>query len=290
MTISDNCLKKMSNNRDCRSDENVLTVTAKAVARAEHVVALVGAGLSVESGIPTFRGPGGLWTKLGEPAMNGYDDFVRNPAEWWRKNLDQQSEPERTKFREAIDNAEPNPGHFALAQLEAIGVLKHQINQNVDNLHFRAGSSSVSEIHGNRTKLRCINCETRWHRNSFPGGDITLSSLEHILGKFPACPNCGGPVKSDTVMFGEPIPKGVLAECFQHASQSDCMLVIGTSATVYPAAGFPEEVKASGGFVVEANPNETSLSKIATHILRGPTGVTLPALVSKVAEIIGGSG
>ena len=279
----------MSNNHDCRLDKNVLTVTAEAVAGAQHVVALVGAGLSAESGIPTFRGPGGLWTKLGEPAMNGYDDFVKNPAEWWRKNLDQQSEPERTKFRKAIDDAKPNPGHFALAQLEAIGVLKHQITQNVDNLHFQAGSSSVSEIHGNRTKLRCINCEARWHRNSFPGGDITLSSLETNFGQFPACPNCGGPVKSDTVMFGEPIPKCVLAKCFQHASQSDCMLVIGTSATVYPAAGFPEEVRASGGFVVEANPNETPLSKIATHILRGPTGVTLPALVSKVAKIVGKS-
>ena len=137
-------------------DESVVRSAAQSLCDSSYTIALVGAGISVESGIPTFRGPGGLWTKLGEPFGNGYEDFLRNPEFWWLQNLDQQIDPERTKFREAIDRAAPNKGHFALVDLEKIGALQHQITQNVDDLHFKAGSKSVTEIHGNLRMLRCI--------------------------------------------------------------------------------------------------------------------------------------
>ena len=107
------------------ADHNLnLERAAQRIARSRYVVALAGAGLSVESGVPTFRGPGGLWTKLGEPMMNGYEDFLRNPAAWWNEQQSQQANPDRAHFREAIERAKPNPGHFALADLEKMGILK----------------------------------------------------------------------------------------------------------------------------------------------------------------------
>ena len=195
---------------------------------AGHIVALFGAGLSVESGVPPFRGPGDLWTRYGEPTSLGYQQFTRDPLGWWATRLAEEEQPGTSTYemRTALDNAGPNPGHFALAELERMGLLKHIITQNVDNLHRRAGSVNVAEIHGNRTKLRCIECMLRLPRDEFPVVELP-----------PSCPECGGVMKMDTVMFGEPIPPDVLKVCFQQVDLSDCMLMVGTSGTVTPAAG-----------------------------------------------------
>ena len=254
--------------------DQAVDAAARLILGADHMVALVGARLSVESGIPPFRGPGGLWTRLGEPSMDGYREFLRDPEEWWRQQRDLQADPDRTEFREAIDRAEPNPGHMALVELERLGLLKMTITQNVDDLHRQAGQRLLAEIHGNRTRLRCIACESRWHRDDFGGDEYP-----------PYCPECGGLVKSDTVMFGEPIPRAVLETCFSETEMCDCMIVCGTSATVYPAAGFPAMVKDRGGSVIEANPNPTPLSAAADVVLRGPTGVSLPQLVARIKAL-----
>ena len=255
---------------------DLIDAAARLIVESTHVVALVGAGMSVESGIPTFRGPGGLWTRLGEPSMRGYQRFLEDPEGWWKEQMDQQSDPVRAEFRAAIERAEPNAGHMALAELERLGLLKLTITQNVDDLHFRAGSKAVAEIHGNRTKLRCILCESRWSRDEFV-------EEEHP----PRCPGCGGLVKSDTVMFGEPIPAGVLDLCFRETERCDCMMVVGTSATVYPAASFPETVRQRGGCLIELNPNETPLSGLSDVVLRAPTGESLPRLTQRVKELKG---
>ena len=176
------------------TSEMAADAAARIIGASDHVLALVGAGMSAESGIPTFRGTGGLWTKIGEPSMNGYQDLLRDPIVWWRNQLDPESDPARTEFREAIDAAEPNSGHYALVELERMGVLRMTITQNVDNLHTRAGSEKLIEIHGNRTKVRCIGCESRWPREAFDYQRLP-----------PLCPDCGNLVKGDTVMFGEPI-------------------------------------------------------------------------------------
>ena len=251
-------------------------LAARFITESTYVVALVGAGLSVESGIPPFRGPNGLWTRLGQPSTRGYQDFLEDPAAWWQQYLDRDADPARTEFREAIDRATPNPGHFALAQLEGMGVLKHTITQNVDNLQQKAGSRKVAEIHGNRTKLRCIDCEARW--------PVAVYAIDRYP---PRCDECGGLVKSDTVLFGEPIPSQVLVLCDAETERCDCMIVVGTSATVYPAASFPERVKAKGGRIIEANPDETPLSGRADVILAGPTGQTLPMVTRRVEELTG---
>ena len=253
------------------SEETAIEAAAEIVRNSNYLVALVGAGLSAESGIPTFRGAGGLWTRLGEPSWNGYQDLLKDPVGWWRNQLDPGSDPARTEFRAAIDAAEPNAGHIALVSLERMDILKMTITQNVDNLHVRAGSTRLIEIHGNRTKVRCIVCESRWLREAFDYEDLP-----------PACPECGGLVKGDTVMFGEPIPPRVLEACFNATDKCDCMIVCGTSATVYPAASFPQAVAERGGFVIEANPNPTRLSEIADVVLKGPTGITLPRLVDRL--------
>ena len=255
-----------------------IDAAAAVVAESEHVVALVGAGLSVESGVPTFQGPDGLWARLGRPSTQSYQLFLEDPAAWWSHYLSPDVDPARTEFRLAIEKAQPNAGHVALADLERLGILKRTITQNVDNLHQRAGSSLLWEIHGNRTKVRCVGCESRW-----PAADVKVDDGP------PICPECGGLVKSDTVMFGEPLPREVLEASFLEADKCDCMLLVGTSASVYPAARLPEHVLNRGGRLVEANPGETPLSGKCDVVLRGPTGETLPMLVERVIEVTGAS-
>ena len=239
---------------------------------SQCAVALTGAGMSAESGIPTFRGAGGLWTRLGEPSVNGYAQMLADPAGWWRHQLDPDADPARTELRKAIDSASPNPGHYALAAMERAGVLKATITQNVDGLHKRAGAKQVIEMHGNRSLARCVSCEGRWRRDAF-----SYKTLP------PTCPDCGGLVKGDTVMFGEPIPPSVAEASYRAAAACDCMIVCGTSATVYPAASFPQMVKANGGAVIEVNPNPTPLSDFADAVLRGASGEILP----KLARLVG---
>jgi NAD-dependent deacetylase len=236
---------------------------------AHHVVALTGAGLSVESGIPPFRGKGGLWTKYGEPPLDGYQRFLEDPAESWRKQLDPK-EPWARALRETLREAKPNPGHTALAELERRGLLQCLITQNIDDLHRQAGSRALAEIHGNYSLLRCTACNARFPREGFA---IDLDALP------PTCPECGGVVKGDTVSFGEPIPPDVLERCFAEVERADCMLLAGTSATVYPAAGFPVEVVRAGGGLIEMNPDPTDLTPIATAYLCGPGGALLSRLL-----------
>jgi len=252
--------------------EEGLETAARLVVDSKHVVALVGAGHSVESGIPPFRGPGGLWTKYGEPDMLGYERFTRDPKKWWEEMSDS-SGPMR-ELIDALAQAKPNPGHYALADLERMGQLQHIITQNIDNLHQEAGSKAITEIHGSRVKLRCIGCNTRW-----PVAGFTIEELP------PKCPECGGMVKSDTVLFGEPIPRDALEECIRQSSMCTCMLLVGTSGVVYPAAGFPQDVKMAGGKLIEINPNETALTPLCDIILRAPAGTSLPMLVERVRQL-----
>jgi NAD-dependent deacetylase len=240
--------------------------------RARHVVALTGAGMSVESGIPPFRGPGGLWTKHGEPPMNGYQRFLANPAQAWRERLSPSGPMQ--ELWETLQAARPNPGHHALAQLEALGVLQCLITQNIDNLHRAAGSRQVAEIHGNALLIRCIECIRR-----FPRDVVSLAELP------PRCPECKGILKSDTVSFGEPIPTDVLAQCVEASDRCDCMLVAGTSATVYPAAQFPHEVRERGGQLIEINLYASELTAYCSLSLRGESGTVLPRLVARVAQL-----
>ncbi|MCH7735994.1 MAG: hypothetical protein IH872_01190 [Chloroflexi bacterium] len=250
-----------------------LDEAAALILRSKHVVALAGAGLSVESGIPPFRGPGGLWTKYGEPTNLSYREFIRDPGEWWEarfRNEDRPGDP-TYELKVAVDQARPNPGHHALVEMEAMGLLKCVVTQNVDNLHREAGSRSLLEIHGNRTWLRCVGCGDRQPREGY-----------HFDSLPPLCAQCGGVIKMDTVMFGEPIPEDVLLASREQAESSDCMLLVGTSGTVNPAARLPLVAKELGASLIEINPDETTLTPWCDITLRGPSGELLPLLVKRL--------
>jgi NAD-dependent deacetylase len=253
-------------------DELVLQRIGEAseiIKNSSYVTCLTGAGISVESGIRPFRGPGGLWTEKGEPSMDGYRRFLNDPEAYWKRRLEQSSE-----FGRTILNSMPNPGHYALAELEQINILRYLITQNIDNLHLAAGSKNVLEIHGNGQYLRCIDCSSKWHKDMFKIGIIP-----------PKCPNCKGIVKTDTVMFGEPIPSKVLGRCFEEAEKSDCMIVAGTSATVTPAANLPLIVKRNGGSLIEVNIRESYISHTCDINIFGPSGEVLPRLVKEIKNL-----
>jgi NAD-dependent protein deacetylase/lipoamidase len=245
---------------------------AAALLAARYPIALTGAGLSVESGIPPFRGPGGLWTKHGEPPMNGWELFLADPKRAWEKRLNPEG-PMR-ELAERVEAALPNPGHEALVELESMGLMRCVITQNIDDLHRRAGQRELAEIHGNTRLVRCIECGAREPREA-----ISLVTLP------PLCRRCGGVQKSDTVSFGEPIPTDVLDRCQREAQEADFILVAGTSATVYPAAALPFAVLERRGALVEVNPHESELTPLATVVLRGPAGVVLPSLVAAVRAL-----
>jgi len=252
--------------------EDQVERAAAVVAGSSYVIALVGAGLSKESGIPTFRGGDGLWDKQGEPPMDGYQRFLADPAGWWAERLSQQER--QSDFVRAIEEARPNAGHFALAEMERLGYLRHIITQNIDDLHQQAGSHAITEIHGNRTRMRCIECGRRWPREEFVSEQVP-----------PQCPDCQGLVKSDTVMFGEPIPRAALESCYREAERADAVLLVGTSAVVYPAAEFPVIAYRRGARLIEVNPQATPLTDLCAAALRAPSGEALPALLRRVQEL-----
>ncbi|MEL9990681.1 MAG: NAD-dependent protein deacetylase [Thermoproteus sp.] len=240
---------------------------ARALARSRRAVALTGAGISAESGIPTFRGPGGLWEKYRPEELATPEAFARDPALVWRWY----------KWRqEVIYRASPNPAHYALAELEKLGVLKAIITQNVDGLHAKAGSRRVLELHGNIWRLICTKC----------GAEMWAERpVEEIP---PRCPRCGGLLRPGVVWFGEPLPHAVWEEAAALASSSDFMLVVGTSGVVYPAAYLPLVAKRSGALIAVIDPNETALDDLADFKIRGRAAEVLPKLVEGVKHVLRG--
>jgi NAD-dependent deacetylase len=247
---------------------------ADLLSHANHVIVLTGAGVSKESGIPTFRGKDGLWTTNGEPPMNGFQLFLEDPAGWWRQRLKQRRtvQLDPTSFARAVDEAQPNAAHHALAELEQMGCVRHLITQNVDDLHRRAGQKEITEIHGNRLWLRCLDCGMRWTAREF------LVDEEELP---PHCAQtgCNGVVKDDTVMFGEPIPAEALARCEAETRRADCFLIVGTSAVVMPAAGFPLLAWQRRVPLIEVNAEPTPLTEYSEVSCRGAAGELLPKLV-----------
>jgi NAD-dependent deacetylase len=204
--------------------------------------------------------------------MNGFQRFMADPKKAWEERLSKRND----ELFKPLTVARPNPGHLALVELERLEVLRFLITQNIDDLHRQAGQKALAEIHGNWTLIRCleVDCGTRFH-----GDAISLEKLP------PACPRCGGLLKSDTVSFGEPIPTDVLNMCAEHSAKADLVIVAGTSATVYPAAGFALEVKERGGILIEVNLYESEITRICDVSLRGGSAQVLPRLVKAVDEL-----
>ena len=261
--------------------EKALHAAADILADARYAIALTGAGLSVESGIPSFRGPDGLWTRYGQPPNLSYRVFSQDPQAWWEQRLRDESTPGNPTYdlKDAVDRAMPNPGHAAMAELEELGILRAVITQNVDGLHTRAGSKLILEIHGNRNYLRCVGCGHRQRRDGYAITDLP-----------PICNECGGVIKLDTVMFGEPIPRATLDACIEEVRKCDAMLLVGTSGAVNPAAQFPLMAREGDAQIIEVNPVATQLTTAAHVVLTGAAGEILPAIVRAARRGAAGSG
>ncbi len=231
---------------------------------SKYLTALTGAGVSAESGIPTFRGKDGLWNKYKPEELATPEAFANNPQlvwEWysWRMSV--------------VFAAKPNPAHYALAELEKVGILKSLVTQNVDDLHERAGSKKVLHLHGSLRVVRCTNC----------GYEIYVSEPVKVP-PLPRCEKCNSLMRPGVVWFGEMLPKDVLDEAFNEVSKSDVIIVAGTSAVVQPAASLPLIVKRSGGFIIEINPNETPLTNISDVSIRMPAGKALNEIINRIRE------
>lgn len=243
-------------------EEDLIKKTALAIRRSKKVVALTGAGISVESGIPDFRGPSGLWEKFDPMEYATIDAFIANPQKVWAMLKEMGS---------LVERAEPNPAHIALAQLEKMGLLSSIVTQNIDNLHQAAGSKRVIEFHGNSSKLLCLSCGRLYDQK-----EIVLESLP------PRC-SCSGVLKPDVVFFGEAIPWKAHLEAKEEAGSCELMLVVGTSAVVAPACDLPLIAKRAGATIVEVNLEETQLTQYITHwILKGSASILLQALVKEI--------
>lgn len=233
----------------------------EAIQSARTIVASTGAGISTESGIPDFRSAGGIWDRYPVEEYATIEAFIADPAKIW-------------KFWRAISSElgayKPNPGHFALAELEEYGKLSAVITQNVDNLHQSAGSRRVVEYHGNNRRLRCLTCGTP--------GDLVLAEGTGV----PFC-YCGGIFKPDVVLFGELIPQQALLRAEAYARTAEVVIIVGTSAQVYPAAQLPFTAKENGAFIIECNLEATDFTHSITDVfLQGKAGTTLPMLAEAV--------
>jgi NAD-dependent deacetylase len=228
---------------------------------SQRVAVLTGAGVSAESGVPTFRGEEGLWKKFRPEELANFDAFIRNPKLVWEWYV----------FRKRIiAGIEPNPGHYALAKMETMFPQFTLTTQNVDGLHRRAGSQQIFELHGNIMRNRCLQCET-----------VTESMELELEGEVPHC-KCGGMLRPDVVWFGEMLPQGVLSSAMEVAENCDYFFSVGTSAVVYPAASLPVIAKQNGAYLVEINPEVTPLSYMADESLQGLSGVILPKIIDEL--------
>ncbi len=216
---------------------------AELLKNSNFAVALTGAGISVESGIPSFRGAHGLWTRYNPMEYAHIESFLTNPAKVWKL---------LRELEDIIAKARPNPAHLALAALEKMGRLQGIITQNVDNLHQEAGSRHVIEFHGNARRFVCLRCG-----RSFDPKTLDFSQLPLY------CP-CEGLIKPDIVFFGEEIPVAANQAAFELAEACDLMLVIGTSAAVMPANYLPYTAKNHGAKIIEINPETTELTRRLT--------------------------
>ncbi len=250
--------------------EQELRKVAEALRVRRNAVALTGAGISVESGIPAFRGAQGMWERYDPMEYATIGAFHRNPGKVWNML----AEMSAILFRAA-----PNAAHLALAELEGMGMLRSVITQNVDGLHQAAGSRKVIEFHGTAFELVCLSC---WNR--YP-------SREKVREGIPPRCGCGAILKPDLVMFGEPIPWTAQAEAETEAKAARVLLVAGTSAQIFPACEIPALAKRNGALVVEINPDETMLSRSVTDIhIPENAGPALAGILDMIRSSAGGRG
>jgi len=234
------------------------------LANARLAVAFTGAGMSAESGVPTFRSTGGIWTRFSPEELASLDAFMANPEMVWAWYQSR---------REVILSCAPNPGHVALAELESLVPTVSIITQNIDGLHREAGSTEVIELHGNIRRNYCQACGARYDDEEMLVGDQVRRCA------------CGGLIRPDVVWFGEMLPPDAVRLAERRTMDANVFLSIGTSGVVYPAAGLPIAAREHGAYVVEINPEPTPLTSYAHEVIRRPSGEALPEIVDRLKRM-----
>jgi len=235
---------------------------ARHLAAARHATVFSGAGISVESGIPPFRGPGGLWSRV-DPGFIEIGYFRSHPRESWLKI--------KEIFYDFFGSAAPNAAHFGVAAMEKAGLARAVITQNIDNLHQVAGSTEVIEFHGNSQWLVCLGCGRR-----------VAAHPERLVDLPPLCPGCSGLLKPDFIFFGEGIPEKALQRSYREVSLADLFLVIGASGEIMPAGQIPALAKARGAKLIEINLHQSHFTPLADIFLQGPATEMVGALVREL--------
>ena len=246
----------------------VIEEIARLLKNSKHAVVFTGAGISAESGIPTFRGRDGLWKKFDPEEVASIRGFMRNPKAFWNF------------AKELIlkTKAEPNAGHYAIAELEKMSIVKAVITQNIDMLHQKAGSKRVLELHGSLEFVDCLVCRKtyRWEE-----------LVEKIEAGNVVCDECSSPyLKPRIVFFGESLPEDVLSEAIEEAKRSDVFIVVGSSLQVYPAASLPFIAKDSGAKLIMINMDPTDSDWLFDVVVHGKAGEILPRIVERIKEIV----
>lgn len=247
--------------------KNNFEIAADIIKKSSHCIVFSGAGISVESGIPPFRGEGGLWTKY-DPSFIELDNFYREPEKCWIQI--------KKIFYDFMGVARPNSAHTALAELQQAGYIKEIITQNIDNLHQMAGSTDVYEFHGNTRMLICTGCSSL--------SPVTPEILSQLP---PVCSKCGDVLKPDFIFFGEDIPGDVYSDSLVAARQCDAMIIVGASGEVMPAGNLPYIAKRAGASIIEVNTLDSNYTGALTDIfLQGKAGETMDRLKELVLTAV----
>lgn len=252
--------------------KDVLSQAASLIKESKYGIALTGAGLSTESGIPDFRSPGGLWSEFDPEEIGSAAGFEESPQKFFQMAL---------KIGPTLLAARPNPGHRALAQLEKGGWLKGIITQNIDGLHQKAGTKRVAEIHGTIYEVTCPGCP------EMKPVDILVQKGLVERQMPPLCDTCGGILRPNVVFFGEMLPSQQVTRAKRWVDKCDLMLVAGSSLEVTPVCLFPVVAKNNGARLIFVNDETTRFDNLADIILRGKTGSILPKILKQIREMNG---
>jgi len=251
-------------------EKKKISQAAELLFNAKNAIALTGAGISTESGIPDFRGEGGIWEKYKPEIYGNIQNFLKDPTKFWQM---------AEKVAPKLFKAEPNPGHIALSELENMNILKAIITQNIDELHQKAGSVIVYEVHGNINRFSCFGCRASYTKNQI------LRKLKKEKNYPPKCDICASPLKPSVVLFGESLPTFEIYQSQALSQKADVMLIAGSSLSVAPVCDLPLYTLREKGKLIIVNDKETHLDDKAEIVIHHKTGTVLPLIVEEIKKI-----
>ena len=243
---------------------------AELLLKSKEAIALTGAGISTESGIPDFRSEGGIWKKYKPEIYGNIEAFLKNPAKFWEM---------AQKIAPNLFKAKPNPGHYALAELEKMDLIKAVITQNIDELHQKAGSVIVYEVHGSINRFTCLGCRASYTKEQ------VFRKLKKEKKHGPSCEYCAAPLKPSVVLFGEGLPRFEMYQSQALAKKADVMLIAGSSLSVAPVCDLPLYTLREKGDLIIVNDEPTDLDEKATVVIRHKTGTILPLIVEEIKKL-----